>query len=71
MESEKPQWQRVYSATEPYKIEIIKALLEEQDIPSFEVNKKDSAYIAIGEIELYVRKEDQTMAELIINHQNL
>jgi hypothetical protein len=66
MSREQEQWVRVYSTTEPHKIGIAKALLEEQKIPSFEVNKKDSAYVALGEIELYVRAEDKIMAGLIL-----
>ncbi len=64
-------WVKVFTAKEPYKIEIIKAMLKEQNIEAFEINKKDSAYVTIGEIELYVHKNDQILAQMIINHHAL
>ena len=71
MSRDKSQWIPVFSAPESYKIEIIKAMLKEQNIESFEINKKDSAYVTIGEIELYVHENDKILAELIINNHPL
>jgi hypothetical protein len=51
-------WEIVYSSPLLYKVEILHALLEEEEIPSVIINKKDSAYMSFGEIELYVRRED-------------
>lgn len=65
------EWVKIYAATEVHKIEIVKAMLEENDIPSFEINKKDSSYISVGESELYVRASDEIIARLIINNQNI
>ena len=64
-------WVKVYSSTEIHKIEIVKAVLEDNDIPSFEINKKDSSYISIGEIELYVSAENSVLSKAIINGNNL
>jgi hypothetical protein len=58
-------WIIVYSSGQPYQIELMKQLLEENDIPSVVVNKKDSVYL-IGDIELYVKAEDAFMARQII-----
>ena len=64
-------WVKIYSSTEIHKIEIVKAVLEDNDIPSFEINKKDSSYISIGEIELYVSSENAVLSKAIINGNNL
>jgi hypothetical protein len=61
-------WIMVYSSTEIHKIEIIKAILNDNDIQSFDINKKDSSYISVGEIELYVKEEDEILAKVIITN---
>jgi len=50
-------WQSIYSTQYEYKAEIIKAVLEENDIKCFVLSKKDSAYL-FGEIELYVSPDN-------------
>jgi len=64
-------WEKIYSSTEIHKIEIVKAVLEDNGIPSFEINKKDSSYISIGEIELYVATENVLLSKIIINTNQL
>ncbi|HKR05654.1 MAG TPA: DUF2007 domain-containing protein [Bacteroidia bacterium] len=64
-------WIKIYSSAEIHKVEIVKAVLEDNGIPSFEINKKDSSYISIGEIELYVAAENETLSKIIINNNNL
>ena len=71
MDERNQEWVRVYTSTFPHKISIVKAVLEENQIASFEVNKKDSAYIAIGEIDLFVNKDDSVLAEFLIKSHNL
>jgi len=44
---------------------MLKALLEEEEITSVVINKKDSAYVLIGEVELYVKPEDVIRAKMI------
>ena len=61
------QWEVVFSSPKLYQAEIMKSLLEDENIPGVIVNKQDSAYIVIGEIELYVKKEDILKAKQIIN----
>ena len=60
-------WEVVYSSPKLYQAEIMKAVLEEENIPCVIVNKQDSSYIVIGEIELYVQSEDILKAKQIIN----
>ncbi len=61
------QWEMIFSSSKLYQVEIMKALLEDENIPCVIVNKQDSAYIVIGEIELYVKREDVLKAKQIIN----
>ncbi len=60
------QWEAVYRCSAAYKAEILKAILEENEIPGVVVNKKDSSYL-FGEVELYVKQEDVLNAKQIIN----
>jgi hypothetical protein len=71
MKDKNQEWVRVYSARESYKIEIVKAMLKEQNIDSFVIDKKDSAVVTIGDIELYVHPNDQVLASLIVNNNPL
>jgi len=64
-------WVKIYSSTEVHKIEILKAVLEDNGIKSFEINKKDSSYISVGEIELYVNVENEILSKVIINTNHL
>ncbi len=66
-EQSKDQWEMVFSSPKRYQVEIMKALLEEENIPGVIVNKQDSSYIFIGEVELYVKSDDILRAKLIIN----
>ena len=64
-------WVRIYSSDKPYQVEIIKSILEENSIPSFEVNKKDSSYNMFGEVELYVGADDAALAKIILEQNPL
>lgn len=60
-------WVKIYASSEIHKVEIVKSVLEDNNIASFEINKKDSSYISVGEMELYVKPEDEALATIIIN----
>jgi len=64
-------WQRIYFSDQLHRIEIVKAVLHENNIESVQVDKRDSSYIAIGEVELYVKDTDVMRAKYIIEKQNL
>ena len=64
-------WQQIYSTDKRHLIEIVKALLEENNIESFEVDKQDSTYITLGEIELYVKSENVVLAKFLIEKNSL
>ena len=60
----------IYTSTKPLEIAAAISLLEEQDIPSYKINKKDSSYI-FGEIELYVSSDLVNRAKLILTENDL
>ena len=59
------QWEMVFSTNSLYQAEILKAVLEEENIVSVVINKQDSSYLAFGEAELYVKCEDILQAKQI------
>ena len=61
---------KVFSGTQPYQVSIARALLENEGIPCFENDKKDSSYI-FGEIELYVPAELADKALLLLTENDL
>lgn len=61
---------RVFTSTAPLEIEAAKAILEEEDIPSFIINKRDSTYI-FGEIELYVPAGALLRAQVLLTSNDL
>jgi len=58
-------WAKIFSTETPYKAELLKGLLEENDIEAIVINKKDSAYL-FGELELFVHIDDVLQAKHII-----
>jgi hypothetical protein len=59
-------WELIFSTAMPYQAEILKSLLEEENIISVIINKQDSSYLTFGEIELYVKQDDVLRAKQII-----
>ncbi len=63
------KWTKIYSTGKLYQAELLKGLLEENDIEAVIINKQDSAYL-FGEMELYVDADDVMKATRMINTQN-
>lgn len=63
-------WSRIYSTQYEHIAEIVKAVLEDNDMDCVLVSKKDSAYL-FGEIELYVNVENVLRAKQIIKREKL
>ncbi len=61
------QWEKIFSSPKLYRAEMLKSLLEEEEIASVIINKQDSSYMVFGEIELYVKRDDILQANLIVN----
>ncbi len=64
-------WVVVYSSTQAHKVNIVKAVLEDNQVQSVEVNRKDSSYTFMGEIDLYVHKKDVVLSEFLIKTHEL
>lgn len=64
-------WQRVYFAAQPHLVQIAKSILEENHIECVVVDKRDSSYITIGEVELYVKDSDITLSKFLLEENNL
>ncbi|SMO53200.1 DUF2007 domain-containing protein [Solitalea koreensis] len=63
----KNSWVKVYTTPIWYKAELMKHLLEEENLDVIKLNKRDSSYLNFGEIELYVPGIDFNKAiEVII-----
>lgn len=58
-------WVKVYTSSQLYEIELIRGLLNENNIESVTIDKQDSAYL-FGVIELYVNVENAFRAKQLI-----
>lgn len=59
-------WKKVYSSPQVYKAEIVKAVLEENEIAAVVLSKKDSLY-QLGNYEVHVSQEDVLKAVKVIH----
>lgn len=64
-------WQCIYFNNQMHKIEIVRAVLDDQDIKTVVVDKRDSSYFMVGDIEIYVNNEDAILAKIIIEQNEL
>ena len=61
-------WQKVYSAEQSYRAEIVKDVLEDAAIHPVIINKKDSSYNNFGAHEVHVSADDVIRALQIIKN---
>ena len=61
-------WQKVYSAEQSYRAEIVKYVLEDAAINAVIINKKDSSYNNFGTHEVHVSADDVMKALQIIKN---
>ncbi|MEY3209026.1 MAG: putative prokaryotic signal transducing protein [Bacteroidota bacterium] len=57
-------WKKVFSSSALAQSSIVMGLLNENDIPAKTLNKQDSSYVFLGEVEVYVPADlfDQAVA---------
>ena len=55
----------IYSTGQPYTAELVRQKLVDNNIGAFLVNKQGSTY-KIGEVELYVNRDDVIRAKMLI-----
>ncbi|TAH41326.1 MAG: hypothetical protein EYC69_08550 [Bacteroidetes bacterium] len=65
------EWKRIYISNKIHLVEIVRAVLADNDIPSVVVDKRDSSYISIGDIEVYVSEENAILAQVLIEQNSL
>ena len=61
------QWVKVYTTTNAIDAQIVLSKLRDNGIDAVEMNKRDSSLQAFGNIEILVKKEDETEAINLIN----
>ncbi|MEA3446135.1 MAG: DUF2007 domain-containing protein [Bacteroidota bacterium] len=54
-------WVLIYSASKAYEAEILKEVLDDNNIVCVIINKQDSSY-QFGEVEVYVQKQNEVKA---------
>lgn len=60
------KWDKVFESKQQVRAEIVKALLEEHDIPAVVMNKKETVYHVFGYYEVHVPNENLMKASNII-----
>ncbi len=58
-------WVVAYYASQTFQAEMIRKMLSDHEIEVFIINKQDSSY-HIGEIELYVKRDNVVRAKKLI-----
>lgn len=61
----------VYGCDQLFEAEIVKANLESAGIEVHLVSKKDESFPSIGDVKLYVLKKHLSLAQKIINNENI
>jgi len=60
------RWVKIYGATMLHTVELVRQILEKEGLNAIVVNKQDSFYPSIGEIEIFVKSEFVIAAKKII-----
>jgi hypothetical protein len=63
-------WVCIYSTTFTYQAEIIKDLLDTNDIDAVIINKQDSTYL-FGTLEIYVERDNTIRSKHLLNNVDL
>ena len=63
-------WINIFSSANPIEVEIVKQMLNQNNITAIILNKQDSSYNMFGSIDLYILKENQSLALQLINEQH-
>ena len=60
-------WKKIYSNTSLANVSMVEGMLSEQGIPAKMLNRQDSSYVFLGEMELYVPLELEVVAIELVN----
>lgn len=61
-----PHWKKVFSSSQLALASMVSGILNEQNIQTNVLNKIDSSYVFLGEVEVYVLEVDYENALLIV-----
>ena len=50
-------WIKIYSTPDAVQAQLVKDHLQNNDISTVLLNKKDSSYVVLGEVEVYVKRD--------------
>ena len=64
-------WVKIHSSSDRFRIQFIRSLLKEHGIEAVILDQKDSFYTSLGELHLYVQRDDAMRARTIISKQDL
>ena len=62
----KRNWINIFSSANPIEVEIVKQMLEENNINAVALNKQDSSYQMFGIIELFVTEDQLEIANNLL-----
>jgi hypothetical protein len=63
-------WIKIYTTANAPKAEIIKGMLNEHCINANILNKRDSEFPSLGDVEIYVEKSNESQAKQLIDEHN-
>ena len=55
-------WIKIFTTSDAVQAQIVKDLLQNHGISSVIINKKDSSYVVIGDVEVYVQRDNAMKA---------
>jgi len=55
-------WTLIFTTAKSFDAELVKTMCADQGIEAVILNKQDSTYLTFGEIEVFVKEEDQETA---------
>ncbi len=61
-------WVKVYANNFEPKVEMLRLQLENEGVAVMILNHKDSAYVHLGEVELFVKRENVIRAKHLIEN---
>jgi hypothetical protein len=60
-------WKKVFSSSQLAASSMVMGILNENEIPAKTLNKQDSSYVFLGEVEVYVPLDLYEKAEMLIS----
>ncbi len=67
---DKVEWVKIYMTDQPYQAEIVRAILEQEDIEAVIINRRDSSY-HFGLVEVFTPRQHVLKANHLIKTSDL